>query len=110
MTHVYESSFYVSSFHAVNETGKPYAADANGFISLKAGDVVRFESYLGTSFVSLNTLVFKCGDTAMKIQLNDNEKYPMLIPAKEQKGVQYMRVYSFTALGAGKISFDGLAS
>ena len=30
MTHVYESSFYVSSFHAVNETGKPYAADANG--------------------------------------------------------------------------------
>lgn len=54
MTHVYESSFYVSSFHAVNEAGKTYTADANGFISLDAGDVVRFESYLGTSFISLN--------------------------------------------------------
>lgn len=110
MTQIYESSYYVSSFHAVKPDGTPYTADANGFITLNAGDVVRFESYVNTSFISLNTLVLQCGDTAMKIQLNDNEKYPMLIPAKERKGVQYMRVYSFTALTAGKIAFDGLAT
>ena len=54
MNRIYESAYIVNSFHAVNKsTGAVYAADAEGYIDAKAGDVIVFESpYTLGSYVS----------------------------------------------------------
>lgn len=54
MSKIYESAYIVNSFHAVNKnTGAVYAADSEGYIDAKAGDVIIFESpYMQGSYVS----------------------------------------------------------
>lgn len=58
MGKIFENSFLVNSFHAVNKnTGAVYEAASDGYISVKAGDVIVFESpYVDGEYVSLNTI------------------------------------------------------
>lgn len=110
MGQIYENSFVVNSFHAVDgNTGNVITADAKGKISLSAGQKIVFVSPYSGKNVAVNTIVFDVA-ADMKIQINDNDMYPLFIAAGDKKGVQYMQVTSFTALTAGSLSFDAMAS
>lgn len=106
---VYESSYIVNSFHAINaETRKPYSADAEGYITVKAGDKIIFDGIYSNEFVSVNTLTFFTKDAPLKVQLNDNTLYPFYIPANDRRGVQYLRVDSITILNDCTFYYEGM--
>lgn len=107
---IYENSYIINSFYAIDKaTGNVITAGNDGSIALTAGQTVVFKSLYGEDFVSVNTIVFEA-KANMKIQLNDNDRCPLYIPAGEKKGVQYLRVNSFTALTAGTIYFEAMVS
>lgn len=108
---IYESTALVSSFHAVNAvTGAVQEADDQGFISAKAGDSFVFESPNSNRKVNLNTLTFFTKDKGLKVQINDNEKYPIYVEPNFYKSVQYIRIYSFTVLEDCEFYYEGLTS
>lgn len=114
MSKTYESSYIVNSFHAVNaKTKDVYDSDENGYIHANAGDTIIFENpYELGKYVSVNTLVFFTKDTSQKVHVNPGEKnqlYPLCVPAKDKKGIQYMRVDSITVLNDCTFYYEGMA-
>ena len=106
---VYESSYIVNSFCAINaDTQEPYSADEAGYITAKAGDKIIFKGVYSEPYVSTNTLVFFTKDKSLKVQLNDNALYPLYVPANDKKGVQYLRVYSITILNDCTFYYEGM--
>lgn len=115
MSQVYESSYIVNSFHAVNPNGfTVYTPDEEGFITVKAGDQIVFESPCQDGkYVSVNTLVFYTKDRPLKVTVNpedDRVLYPLYVPANGMKGVQYMRMNIITILNDCTFYYEGLAS
>lgn len=108
---VYESSYIVNSFHAVDgTTGEVITASSKGVITLNPGQKVVFASpYNANETVYLNTIVFDA-KSDMKIQLNDNDMYPLFIAAGQKKGVRYIRINSFTAVTSGQLSYEGMGT
>lgn len=109
MNTMYEGQYIVNSFYAVNaSTHEVIQADASGRISLAQGDTVIFKGIYGDDYVSVNTIVFFAGDDPIKVQLNDNTVYPFYVEAGSKRGVKNMRVYSFTALEACTLYYEGI--
>jgi hypothetical protein len=106
---MYEGQYIVNSFHAVNQsTNEIIQADEKGNITLSQGDTVVFKSIYADENVSVNTIVFFAGDDPVKVQLNDNTVYPFYVEAGSKRGVKNMRVYSFTALEACTLYYEGI--
>ena len=63
--------------------------DEQGYISVSAGDTLMFEDPRHSDrFVAVNSLVFFTAGVPLKVQLGDNEKYPLFIGANERRGVE----------------------
>lgn len=107
---IYESTFLVSSFHAVKDTGEVIEADEKGFISAKAGDRIVFESPIDKHHVNLNTITFFTKDQGLKVQINDNEMYPIYVDENFYKSIQYIRIYEITVLEDCEFYYEGLSS
>lgn len=115
MSRVFESSFYVNSFHAVNsETKEVYTPDAEGYITAKAGDEIVFENpYCPSEYVSVNTITFFTKDSPLKVEINPglkNSIYPLYVPSNDKKGIQYMRIDKIVVLDDCTFYYEGLAS
>ena len=108
---IYESQDIINSFHAVDvSTGNVIPCSDDGFISITSGTTIRFENPNAVAFISANTLVIKAGSTPVKLQINDNEKYPFFVAAGESKGIQYMRIYKIKALQDCTFYYEGLTA
>lgn len=94
-------------------TKEVYTPDEAGYITAKSGDVIIFENpYANGEFVSVNTIVFFTKDSALKINVNPGENqniYPLYVPANDKKGIQYMRVNSITMLNDCTFYYEGMA-
>lgn len=109
MNTMYEGQYIVNSFHAVNaQNNQIITADEKGFITLSAGDTVKFKSIYGESYVPVNTIVFFADEDSVKVQLNDNSMYPFYVDAGTKRGVKNMRVYSFTAQTPCRLYYEGI--
>ena len=114
MQSIYESQYIVNTFHAVNaDTDEVYEADAEGYITAKAGDRIMFVNpYEEGKSADLNTLVFTTKGTELKAYINPSDTknyYPLYVPANSQKGVQYMRVDMITMASDCTFYAEGLA-
>lgn len=108
---VYESSYIVNSFHAVNgDTKAVIPCDGAGFISPAPNTTIVFYHPYQDTRVDVNTLTIKAGNTPVLVQLNDNERYPVYVDADEQKQIIYMRIYSIKVLSSGSFYYEGLSS
>ena len=115
MGKIFENSFLVNSFHAVNKnTGAVYEAASDGYISVKAGDVIVFESpYVDGEYVPLNTIEVFTKNTPFKALINPGDNrglYPMYVKANSQKGIQYMRIDSITMECDCDFYYEGLST
>lgn len=109
MNNMYEGQYIVNSFHAVNgDTNEVIQADESGYITLAQGDRVVFKSIYGDENVSVNTLVFFAKSDPIKVQLNNNEVYPFFVEPAAKRGIKNMRIYSFTALEACTLYYEGI--
>lgn len=112
-TQVYESSYLVNSFNAMDfNTREVIEADERGYISPAPGTKIVFPNpnHVKDRLVDLNTLVLVTGENPLKLMINDNDMYPLYVDANMIKGVEYIRVYSFTVLEGGPFYFEGLSS
>ena len=112
---IYETLDIINSYRAVNaETKSVIPADDAGFIAPEAGTTIIFPNPQNTldhnRYVDLNTLVIKAGDSAVKIQINDNEMYPFYVEPNTMRGIQYIRIYSIKSLSGGSFYYEGLSS
>lgn len=108
---VYESSYIVNSFFAIDkDTKQVIACDGAGFISPAQGTTIVFYHPYQDIQVDVNTLTIEAGDEPVLIQLNDLERYPLYVGANERKQIVYMRIYSITALSGGSFYYEGLSS
>lgn len=107
-----ENSYIVNSFHAIDgDTKEIIPAEDDGTIQLEANQKVIFEdAYNPGQYVHCNTLIFRASDGAFQVYLNDNTTYPFYVADGEQKGVQYMAVYSFTAVDDCTLYYEGLVA
>ena len=113
LTNIYESLYLVNSFHCVNaETGEVITADDHGNISPAIGTKIVFPNPFNPDdkAVAVSTLIFKTNDSPVKVQINNNEMYPLYIPAKTVKGFDYMKVNHFTVLEGSQFYVEGLSS
>ena len=115
MSRTYENSYVVNSFHAINaKDGSVYIPDAQGYITAKAGDQIKFENpYERGNYVSVNTITFFTKDTALKVDVNPGQTdalYPLYIAANDKKGVQYMRIDCITILNDCTFYYEALVS
>lgn len=109
MNTMYEGQYIINSFYAVNANNdQVVSADEKGFINLSAGDTIKFKSIYNDEYVPVNTIVFFADEDPVKVQLNDNSKYPFYIDSRTKRGVKNMRVYSFTAQIACKLYYEGI--
>lgn len=112
-TQVYESSYIVNSYHAVDfNTREVIEADERGYISPAPGTKIVFPNPNGVKdqLADVNTLIVQTKDTPVKLMINDNAMYPLYVDANTIKGIEYIRVYSFTVLEGGPFYFEGLSS
>lgn len=61
-------------------------------------------------FVAVNSLVFFTGDTPLKVQLGDNDKYPLYVGANERRGVERLRVRQMTVLTDCTFYYEGMTA
>lgn len=61
-------------------------------------------------FVAVNSLVFFTGDTLLKVQLGDNDKYPLYVGANERRGVERLRVRQITVLTDCSFYYEGMTA
>lgn len=109
MSNLYEGQYIINSFYAINgNTNEVIEADAMGNISLSQGDKVVFKSIYTDEYVPVNTLVFFAGSDPVKVQQNDNSVYPFYVEAGSKRGIKNMRIYSFTALEACTLYYEGI--
>lgn len=94
------------------DTRQVIEADERGYISPASGTKIVFPNPhdVNDRLVDLNTIVFFTRDTPLKVMINDNAMYPLYIEPNDRKGIQYIRVYSFTVLEGGPFYFEGLSS
>ena len=91
---VYESSYIVNSFYAVDkDTKQVIECDEAGFISPAANTTIVFYHPYQDIQVDVNTLTIAAGDEPVLIQLNDIDRYPLFVDANERKEIIYMRIY-----------------
>lgn len=85
--------------------------DEQGYISASAGDTLMFEDPRHPDrFVAVNSLVFFTGDTPLKVQLGDNDKYPLYVGANERRGVERLRVRQMTVLTNCSFYYEGMTA
>ena len=109
MSTMYEGQYIVNSFHAVDaQTGEVLTANEAGYITLSAGQTIVFRDPKDEENVDVNTIVFFSAGDALRIQLNDNEMYPFYVEAGGNRGIKNMRIYSFTALEACTLYYEGI--
>ena len=112
-TQVYESSYIVNSYHAVDfNTREVIEADERGYISPAPGTKIVFPNPndVKDRLADLNTIVLMTQDTPLKIMINDNAMYPLYVEPNSIKGIEYIRVYSITVISGGPFYFEGLSS
>lgn len=112
-TNIYESLYLVNSFHCVDaETGEVIEADEHGNISPAVGTKVVFPNPFNPDdkAVAVSTLIFKTNASPVKIQINNNEMYPLYIPAESVKGFDYLKISHFTVLEGSQFYVEGLSS
>lgn len=61
-------------------------------------------------FTAVNSLVFFTADTPLKVQLGDNEKYPLYIGPNERRGVERLRVRQMTILEDCTFYYEGMTA
>lgn len=85
--------------------------DERGYISVGAGETIMFEDPRRSGrFVAVNSLVFFTGGTPLKVQLGDNDKYPLYIGANERRGVERLRVRQMTVLTDCTFYYEGMTA
>lgn len=85
--------------------------DEQGYISASAGDTLMFEDPRHSDrFVAVNSLVFFTAGVPLKVQLGDNEKYPLFIGANERRGVERIRVRRMTVLTDCTFYYEGMTA
>lgn len=85
--------------------------DERGYISVSAGETLMFEDPRHPDkFVAVNSLVFFTSSTPLKVQLGDNEKYPLYIGANERRGVERLRVRQMTVLTDCSFYYEGMTA
>ena len=105
----------MNSFYAVRVDRKGNRIrcepDEQGYITVKAGDVLRFiDPHHPDRFIAVNSLVFFTGDTPVKLQLGDNEMYPLYIGANERRGVEKLRVKRMMVLADSTFYYEGMTA
>ena len=105
----------MNSFHAVrvDKEGNRIRCepDEQGFITVHAGDVLKFaDPRHPDRFVAVNSLVFFTGSIPLKVQLGDNELYPLYIGANERRGVDKLRVKRMTVLADCSFYYEGMTA
>jgi len=115
MSQLYESLDIVNSWHAIDaETGAEIPCmNTKGFIKPNGGTTILFENPRDNSdrkYVSVSTLVFTNGETPTTIIINDNEKYPFYLDAREVRGIDYMRVHKMKVIRTGGFYYEGMTS
>lgn len=103
---------FLNSTHAVkvDAAGKEdvLAADAAGNITVAAGDTLVFMGQNG-KHIGVTELVFRAGDTPLRMHINDNTLYTYIVPAGAQQGLSGLWIYRLTLLDAGTFAYDALA-
>lgn len=111
----YENHDLVNSFYAirVDKEGNRIRCepDEQGNISVSAGDVLRFvDPRNPDKYVAVNSLVFFTSGTPLKVQIGDNELYPLYIGANERRGIEKMRVKRVTILSDATFYYEGMTA
>ena len=104
---------FVSSSHAVKVNAETkqetvLTADADGMISLSAGDELRFKHEQAGVFIALNELLVHAGAQNVRLRINGGNQYTWVIPAGESMGISGMPIYTLTALNACTFRYEGL--
>lgn len=113
LSRIYESAYHINSFHVVDEdTQSVLAATKDGYISPAPGTRIIFPNpnNVKDKYSEINTIVFSTKGTPLKVQINDNDMYPVYVEPNSIKSIEYMRIYSITVLEGGPFYFEGLSS
>ena len=109
-----DAQYLVNSFNAIDEaTGKVIAADERGFISPPQGTVVVFQNPnpdKKDSYVEVTDIVVEAAENSVKLQINDNELYPMYVDANNMKGLTSVYVYKIVVIDGGPFRYEALSS
>lgn len=104
----------INSFYAINKaTGQPISADARGFISPAANTEIVFANPhpdSGHQYVEVTDLAIETGENAVKLQINDNERYPFYVDANSAKGLSAVYVYKIKVLSGGPFAYEALTT
>ncbi len=103
----------INSFHAVDyNTGQIIVADEQGYIEPAVGTVVAFESPAPDkdNRVEVTSFIVTTKDKAVKLSINDNEKYPFYVDANTVKGLEAIYVSKFKVLETGPFKYDALSN
>jgi len=103
------SSYFAVKVNPVSKQETALTADADGMISPKAGDVLRFKHEKTNAYVPLGELLVHAGAQNVRLQINDSKKHIWRISAGETMGISGMAIYSITVLDACTFSYEGLA-
>ncbi len=106
-----DAQYLVNSFHAIDEsTKRVIASDKSGFISPAKNTTIIFKNPNNDNFVEVTDIVVETAENPVKLQINDNELYPMYVEANSMKGLTSVYVYKITVLDGGPFRYEALSS
>lgn len=113
MASAVEYQSIINSFHAVDyDTGQIIQADDQGFIEPAIGQVIGFENPANDkdNRVEVTSFIVTTKDKAVKLSINDNEKYPFYVGKNTTKGLDAIYVSKIKVLETGPFYYDALTN
>jgi len=105
---ILESSFIVNSFYAIDaDTKQVIPAEADGSIVLTQGQSVIFYDPFRDEPRRMDVFTVKA-ITEVRLAVNDNTRYPWVIPQGAMRGIERMPVYKITALTDCVLYYEGM--
>lgn len=105
---ILESNFIVNSFYAIDaDTKQVIPAENDGSIVLTQGQSVIFYAPDRDDPVRLDVFTVKAL-TEVRLIVNDNTRYPWVIPEGAMRGIERLPVYKITALSDCMLYYEGM--